>query len=593
MWYTQTFICLEMSVSIPYPIAAFLAALVVLLGSGVAALFCRSSTARAAALGAIGAVAAGALGLFAAIYALFGASTPEWTAPWPLAIGSLHLCLDTLSSLFLIPVFALTALSAVYAVGYRRNIPPARAASGWFCFNLLTAGIALVLAAHDAVLFLAAWETMTIASFRLVAFEPERPGAVRAAAIYLAASQASAACLIAMFLRLGAASGDTDFAGFADFAVRYPDVVSFALALGLLGFGLKAGLMPLHGWLPLAHPAAPSPVSAVMSGVMIKTGIYGLARLTMLIGRPPLAWGWALLALGVVSGILGVLFALRQHDIKRLLAFSSVENIGIITLGLGLGVIGVAKGLPTVAILGWTGALFHVVDHAIFKGLLFLGAGAAMQGAGSGALDRLGGLLRRMPATGWTFLIGAAAISSLPPFNGFASEFLIYASSFQSLMETSRALAVGGAAALAALALMGGLAVGGLALLALSAALFTLARGLRAGRSVRTGPTWDCGYLRPSPRMQDTAVSFAQPLLDAFHLGPLARREATPPRAFLAEPSERDAHRVSPFRAHWNAALATVRRRLDTLRWMQHGNVHLYALYIALTLLTLLLWVFR
>ena len=668
----------KMGGPIPHSIAAFLAALAVLFGSGVAALFCRRSTARAAALGAGGAAAGGALGLFAALHALFGTSAPEWAAPWPLAIGSVHLGLDPLSALFLIPVFALTALAAVYAVGYWRNSPPARAAGGWFFFNLLTAGMALVLAARDAVLFLAAWELMTIASFRLVAFEPERPGAVRAALMYLAASQASAACLFAMFLRLGAASGGTDFAGFADFAARSPDVVSFALALGLLGFGLKAGLMPLHGWLPLAHPAAPSPVSAVMSGVMIKTGIYGLARLTMLAGRPPLAWGWALLAIGIVSGILGVLFALRQHDLKRLLAFHSVENIGIIALGLGLGVVGAAKGLPAVALLGWTGALFHVVNHAMFKGLLFLGAGAAMQGAGSGALDRLGGLLRRMPATGWTFLIGAAAISGLPPFNGFASEFLIYAGGFRSLLGPSRALAAGGVASLAALALMGGLAaacfakvfgivflgeprtpaaaaatdvggaqrgpmvalaalclllglgapfaarpaalaaaamagerappspgavpagreleavaLGGLALVALSTALFALSRGLRAGRSVRTGPTWDCGYLRPSARMQYTAASFAQPLLDAFHLGPLARREATPPRAFLAEPTERDAHRVSTLRTRWSAALATAGRQLDALRWMQHGNVHLYALYIALTLLALLLGVFR
>ncbi len=664
---------------VPLSIAAFLAALVVLLGSSVAALFCRRSTARASALGAGGAVAGGGLGLFGALRAAFEGSASDWSAAWPLAVGRFHIGLDSLSAVFLIPVFALTALAAVYAVGYWRGISPARAAGGWFFFNLLTIGMALVLAARDAVLFLAAWELMTIASFRLVAFEPERPGVARAAWIYLAASQASAACLLAMFLRLGAISGGADFAGFVGFAERAPEVVSFALTLGLIGFGLKAGLMPLHGWLPLAHPAAPSPVSAVMSGVMIKTGIYGIARLTLLAGRPPIAWGWALLAAGIVSGILGVLFALRQHDLKRLLAFHSVENIGIITLGLGLGIVGAAHGRPAIAFLGWTGALFHVLNHAIFKGLLFLGAGAAMHRAGTGALDRLGGLLRRMPWTGWTFLVGAAAISGLPPFNGFASEFLIYAGGFRSLMTASRGLAAGGVAALAALALMGGLAAacfakafgivflgeprtpesagakevgwaergpmfalaalclllglgapgaarpaasaaamaltdasgaippgaatalraleavaaGGLALVALAAVLFALARGMLARRSVRTGPTWDCGYLRPTPRMQYTATSFAQPLLDAFHLGPLARREAAPPRAFHAEATERDAHRISPFRTRWNSALAEAGRRLDTLRWMQHGNVHLYALYMALTLLALLLGVFR
>lgn len=668
-----------MGAPVPFPIAALFASLILLLGSGLASAVCRRSTENSSAWGAGGAVAGGLLGLAGALSAMMWPRSVEWSAIWPWLAGRFHVGLDTLSAAFLMPVFILTAAAAVYAAGYWRHSPPARVAGGWLFFNLLTIGMALVVVARDAVLFLAAWELMTIASFRLVAFEPERPGVVRAAWIYLAASQASAACLLAMFLRLGAISGGTDFAGFAALSETAPEAMPFVLALGLIGFGLKAGLMPLHGWLPLAHPAAPSPVSAVMSGVMIKTGIYGIARLTLLAGRPPVVWGWLLLAIGILSGILGVLFALRQHDLKRLLAYHSVENIGIITLGMGLGVVASASGASEIAFLGWAGALFHVTNHAIFKGLLFLGAGAVLHRAGTGALDRLGGLLRRMPWTGWTFLIGAAAISGLPPFNGFASEFLIYAAGFQSLMTVSRPLVTGGLFLLAALALMGGLAaacfakvfgivflgeprgsgaaaareverderaplvllaalclllgigaplaaqpaaaaavplltggrqgaapielsvwpplrmvaVAGVSLLALAAFLFALTRFLLARRSVQHGPTWDCGYLRSTARMQYTATAFAQPLLDAFHLGPLSRREAAPPRAYFAEKFVSGLHGVSPFKARRDALLASLRRHVDALRWVQHGNVHLYTLYIALTLLALLLGVFR
>ena len=203
-----------------------------------------------------------------------------------------------------------------------------------------------------------------------------------------------------------------------------PSGVLFLLAV--IGFGTKAGFIPMHVWLPEAHPAAPSHVSAVMSGVMIKTGIYGLLRMLTLLGPPPAWWGWTFVAMGVVSGILGVLYALSQHDLKRLLAYHSVENIGIIALGLGVGVLGISYGNPTMAALGFTGGLLHVVNHAVFKSLLFLGAGSVLHATGTGELDRLGGLLKRMPVTGATFLVGAAAISGLPPLNGFVSEFLIY-----------------------------------------------------------------------------------------------------------------------------------------------------------------------
>ena len=188
--------------------------------------------------------------------------------------------------------------------------------------------------------------------------------------------------------------------------------------------------MPFHVWLPEAHPAAPSHVSALMSGVMIKTGIYGLVRVLMLLDEPQLWWGWLLLALGGASAFLGVLLALAQHDLKRLLAYCSIENIGIIVLGLGVGVVGLASQAPVVAALGFAGALLHVVNHAIFKGLLFMGAGSVIKATGTGEVDELGGVLRRMPVTGATFLVGSVAICGLPPLNGFVSELLIYWSGF-------------------------------------------------------------------------------------------------------------------------------------------------------------------
>ena len=197
------------------------------------------------------------------------------------------------------------------------------------------------------------------------------------------------------------------------------------MLLALVGFGIKAGVLPLHFWLPGAHAAAPSHVSALLSGVMLKMGIYGLLRVLSLLGSPPAWWGWTVLALGLASAVLGVLWALAQHDLKRALAYSSVENIGIIVLGLGLGALGTAYDQPAVALLGFAGALLHTLNHALFKSLLFLGAGAVVHATGTREIDRLGGLARRMPRTALAFLIGSVAIVGLPPLNGFVSEWVV------------------------------------------------------------------------------------------------------------------------------------------------------------------------
>jgi hydrogenase-4 component B len=394
----------------------FLFAMGVIVLGGLAALMAGRSGRRASLLGAGGAVTGCVLALGPALRALLGGPLERLDAPWSMPGGSFSVALDPVSGLFLVPTLFLSALAAVYGTGYLKPFGATRALGGaWFCFDLLVVSMALVMVAKNGVLFLVAWEVMALASFFLVTFDHETTSARDAGWTYLIATHLGTAFLLAMFVLLGGATGSLDFDGFERVAGLAPELVGPLFLLAVIGFGTKAGFIPLHVWLPEAHPAAPSHVSAVMSGVMIKTGIYGLVRLLILLGPPPVWWGWLLIGIGVTSGVLGVLLALAQHDLKRLLAYHSVENIGIITLGLGLGTLGVASGMPALAVLGFGGGLLHVVNHALFKGLLFLGAGAVLHGAGTGEIDHLGGLQRRMPWTGACFLVGAAAISGLPP----------------------------------------------------------------------------------------------------------------------------------------------------------------------------------
>lgn len=429
-------------------------ALVLLLGSGVGALLLGRRASRAAnALGVGGAVMASAAGLAAALAALGLRFEKTATLPWSFPYGSFALGLDPLSAFFLIPTFLLCGLAAIYAVGYFRPWNGRNPGRFWLFYNALVASMALVLLARNGVLFLVAWEAMALTSFFLVIHDDAADGVPEAGWTYLVASHVGMAFLLALFFLLGRAGGSQDFAAFAAPAGSAGGL----FLLALVGFGTKAGLVPFHVWLPEAHPAAPSPVSAVMSGVMIKTGIYGIVRTLLMLGGVPAWCAWLVLAIGALSGVLGVLFALAQHDLKRLLAYHSVENVGIIAMGIGLGMLGIQVGSPALAALGFAGGLLHVLNHATFKGLLFLGAGAVAHATGTRNVERLGGLLKRMPGTGAAFLVGAVAICGLPPFNGFVSEFLVYAGAFQSILS-SGAAAVGGLVAVVALALIGGLA---------------------------------------------------------------------------------------------------------------------------------------
>jgi len=430
--------------------------LAVLAAGGALALLLSRSRSAASSMGAGAAVlGCGLLGL-AVARVLAGGLTASVSWSWSMPGGRFSLGLDPLSAIFLIPILVLGSLSAVYALGYLEDTgSPVARGLHWLWFDLLIASMALVVLAENGVLFLLAWEGMAISSYFLVNEEFERKEVRAAGFTYLVATHLGTAALLVLFTVLGVQAGSFEFSTWH----AGPAHAGMLFLLALVGFGSKAGIAPLHVWLPEAHPSAPSHVSAVMSGAMIKTGIYGLLRFLAFLGPPSAWWGHLLIALGLLSGLLGVLFALAQHDLKRLLAYHSVENIGIILLGVGLGVLGWATHANALAVLGFGGALLHVVNHALFKGLLFLGAGSVLHATGTREMDHLGGLLQRMPWTGLCFLVGAAAICALPPLNGFASEFLIYMGALHGTGAASIAVASTTTLSMALLALIGGLAV--------------------------------------------------------------------------------------------------------------------------------------
>jgi hydrogenase-4 component B len=366
------------------------------------------------------------LGLGAALVALKEASVETARIAGALAHLPLRLRLDPLAAFFLVPVYVLGAAGTLYGTRYWSQVEhPENGRRLRLWFGLLIASLAGVMLAADAIAFLFAWEIMAISAFLLVTTEDDSAEVRQAGWVYLVTAHVGVLALFALFGLLWAASGSLEFQPLASGAAgRGTSAALFLLAL--LAFGLKAGIVPLHFWLPAAHASAPSHVSALLSGIVLKTGIYGLLRISMLLPPPPSAVGMLLLALGALSAVYGVLFALGQHDLKRLLAYHSVENIGIIVMGLGLALIGLSARQPAWVALGLAGCLLHVWNHALFKSLLFLAAGSVIRGAGVREIDRLGGLGRSMGSTSALFAIGAAAICGLPPLNGFVSELMIF-----------------------------------------------------------------------------------------------------------------------------------------------------------------------
>lgn len=427
----------------------YLPALLLVAASGIPGLFLRRRGGEVAA----GALGLGALlGITAAVRVLAGGVPARCQLPaWPLGTpGALEL--DPVAAWFLIPSLVLAACGGIYGLAYWSDSRP-RARFLRLAYGALAAALTLLATAAHPMTFLLAWEGMAVLACLLVLTEDREIEARRAGWLFLATTHVGTLALFAAFALLP--GGLAHFGALpAGFAASGRGTAFFLLCL--FAFGVKAGVMPFHFWLPPAHAAAPSHVSALMSGVLIKMGILGLVRVVLWTPDPPLWWGGLLLGLGAVSGILGVAFALGQHDLKRLLAYHSIENIGIILMGLGLGLLGKTLGHPAMMALGFGGALLHVLNHALFKGLLFLAAGAVHHASGTRSLERLGGLARRMPWTSAAFLAGAWAICGLPPLNGFVSEWLVYLGSFRALAVSRWPWSV---ALLASLALIGALAL--------------------------------------------------------------------------------------------------------------------------------------
>lgn len=437
--------------------------------------------------------------------------------PSPFPGVSVSLALDGLSAFFLLPILLITALSAIYGLQYwKHSEHPENGRRVSFFFGLLTGAMILLVVARDGLLFLAAWELMAVSAMLLVAAEDHLAETRRAAWLYIAASHFATLCIFGVFGLLYAVNGAWDFAPLRD---PHSQPALWLALLALVGFGTKAGIMPLHVWLPSAHAQAPSHVSAVMSGVLIKMGIYGLVRVAMLFPEVPLSWGLLVLALGTISAVLGVAFAVGQHDIKRLLAYHSIENIGIIVMGLGLALIGRATQQPAWVLLGICGGMLHVWNHALFKSLLFLGAGAVLHSTGTREIDVLGGLSRQMPITANCFLIGAVAICGLPPLNGFVSELFIYLGLFQTLQPDSHPAAQAAAFAAPALAVVGALAV----------ACFVKVYGivfLGAARSPLTAHAHEAGQAMLAPQLVLAALCIVIGVAPAA-VAPLLDRMAT------------------------------------------------------------------
>ncbi len=565
----------------------------------------------ASLIGAGGVLVVCVVALIPTVRVLAGGPPQSARWAWDQAHGAFCIGLDALGAFFLLPVVVLSALAAVYGSDYllayrgRKSL-----ASSWCFFTMFVAGMIMVIIARTALLFLASWELMSISAFFLVTFEHEKAEVRRAGWVYLVATHLGVAFLFATFVLLGRHAGSLEFAAFE----RMPALDDFwsglIFVLALIGFGAKAGFVPFHVWLPEAHPAAPSHVSALMSGVMIKMGLYGLLRVLTFLGPPALWWGLTLGVIGMLTALVGVSLALSQRDLKRVLAYSSIENMGLIALALGLGMWCSARGLPALAALATAAGLLHIWNHALMKGLMFLAAGSVLHGTGTKDMEKLGGLMQRMPWTGASMMAGAVAISALPPLNGFASEWLMYL----SLIKCGLATNGGGLTALLAvglLSLVGALAAvtfvrltgivllgsprseaadhahesspwmlaplvilvllclavavapqsvaglltapmdqilgpgAGATFLAMSSAeapLPTLgfmnaltllavaavaagAWALSRARGAVHGPTWGCGYLMPTVRMQYTGRSFAE--MFAEHLLPRSLRPRT------------------------------------------------------------------
>ena len=375
--------------------------------------------------------------------------------------GQIIIDCDGLSKFFIIVISLVTALVSVYANGYMKPYldKGRKIASHCFFLPLLTAAMLLVVSVQNVFAFLVIWEIMSLASFFLVIFEDDKKEVLKAGIKYLIYMHISVIFIIAAFAIMSINANSYEFTDIYAMFLEKPYLKDIVFLLAFVGFGTKAGFFPMHNWLPDAHPAAPSHVSAVMSAVMIKTGIYGILRVLQIIDKPTHLIGYTVLFISVITALYGIIYAVNQKDIKKLLAYSSVENIGLIGLGISVIIFGLIYDLSLITMLGTVGCFIHILNHSIFKSLLFMGAGSVYLKTHTKDMEQLGGLIKKMPYTAIFFLFAAVAICAFPPLNGFISEFMIYSGLFYMLNINSSTLFIPVILAIASLALVGTLVI--------------------------------------------------------------------------------------------------------------------------------------
>lgn len=611
-----------------------------------------------------------------AVFTLTG-GTPGavYQVDWPLPFGPALLSVDHLSAIFLVPLFLVTGCVSVYSIAYWPAREKKSAGRVTLFLGLFAAAMIIVVMARHGVLFLMAWEVMALSAYFLLTAEQHHPEVQRVATVYLIATHTGTMALFVLFSLLSATIGSFSFPAAHSLTQTLP-VASVIIVMALIGFGGKAGLMPLHFWLPGAHANAPSHVSAMMSGLMLKMGVYGILRTVSFFAVLPVWLGWVVLLLGVWSAVNGIALAAGQSDLKRTLACSSIENVGIIFIGIGLSLVGLQMHAPWLVVSGLFGAFIHIINHGLFKSLLFLGSGALIHAAGTREIDRMGGLARRMPLTSPLFLIGSLAICGLPPLNGFVGELFLYTGAITDGMLSPFPLA---ALVAPLLALVGGLAVitfvklygiiflgaprspgaakgheapslmtGPMILLAaaclivgmvpvlvvklvtpavayygeLSAPVIAEVTGrvpllsltivnilllfliaaigtaylLKLRRSPIThASTWGCGYLAPTARMQYNGTSFSEMVVNLMGVFITPDRQRPSFVTTIAPAEARFRYTVTE--TVLDRILTPVFRIIGLafqyLRKVQHGQLHIYVLYIFATLFVLMVWKFK
>lgn len=402
-----------------------------------------------------------ATGLYPVSYVLTKGLPLDKTINISPLFGDIYLCMDALSAFFAGIILIMGFVGLIYANGYLKAYTNKKFQLSAHCsfLMLLFAAMLSVTIVQNALIFLIAWELMSLSSFFLVIFESEKQEVLKSGIKYLVYMHFSVVFLILLFSVLTNATGSFNFADYAKILVENSQLAMIAFVLGFIGFGIKAGFVPFHNWLPDAHPAAPTHISGIMSGIMIKTGIYGILRLALLIGAPSKTIGLIVLVVSLITALYGVLYASTQNDIKRLLAYSSIENIGIIGIGIGVGLLGLAYENNIMAILGLCGATLHILNHSIFKQLLFFSVGNIYQKTHTRNIELLGGLIKKMPVTSLMLIIGSMAICGFPLLNGFVSEFLIYASMFLGIPAPNISLFITLIISIAMLAMVGTIAL--------------------------------------------------------------------------------------------------------------------------------------